>query len=233
MNIKFTTTEKVLALIIVIGVIAFFMRECGNQKDKDNLVDQIANYKDTVKFDHIKIDGQDVQIAYNASLELENKDQIASILKKNDTLYKMIQKFKDLKSATIINQYTTINGDTIKLKGDSIPCYFKPIQVRRDSAHYHFVGTIAQKYFSIDTLTIPNKQSLLIGTKKVGMFKGTEGFFNNKEKRAEIVNSNPLVKVVGIQNYVVDSKKKFYERAWFHALLGMGAGAYVEYKLTH
>lgn len=199
MNI--TRTEKILGGVIIALVLFFGFRECGNQTEKNNLVNDIANYKDTAQFYQIKVNGMEVDVAYNKSLALENKDQLASILKKNDTLSKLISKFKDIKSATIINNYTTINGDTIQLKGDSIPCDFKAFKVRRDSIHYKFVGTISKNFFSIDTLSIPNKLSLIIGTKKMG-------FLKRKEERAEIINSNPLVKITNIGNYVVVSKKK-------------------------
>lgn len=200
MTLQLTTTEKIMGGVIIALIFFFLFRECGHQRDENNLVNNIANYKDTVKFDKIKINEQEVAIAYNASLQLENKDQLESLLKKHDTLYAMIKKFKDVKSTTIINQYTTINGDTIPLR-DSIPCDFKAFKVRRDSIYYHFVGTIAPKYFSIDSLFIPNKQSIIVGTKKLGFLRGVE-------ERAEIVNSNPLIHIANIESYVLNKKKK-------------------------
>ena len=213
MNFNFTRTEKIMGIGIIAMLVIFFFRECGNQNDKDKLIDDIVNYKDSAQFYQIKVNGMKVDVAFNKSLALENKDQLASLLKKNDTLSKLISKFKDIKSTTIINNNTTINGDTIRLKGDSIPCDFKAFKVRRDSAYYHFVGTISPKYFSIDTLSIPNKISIVIGRKKMG-------FLKKAEERAEIINSNPLVKTTNIGNYVVISKKKRF-----------GVGASVGYGL--
>lgn len=193
--------EKIMGVgLIIIGII-FFVRECENQDDKNNLVDEIANYKDSAQFYTLKVNGMEVDVAYNKSLQLENKEQLESLIKKNDTLTKLVSKFKDIKSTTIINNTTTIVGDTIKINGDSIPCDFKPIRVTRDSIHYYFVGTISPKFFSIDSLTIPNKQSIVIGKKKLGFLKGTE-------ERVEILNSNPLIKTNTIENYVINKRKK-------------------------
>ena len=202
MNFNFTKGEKIMGIGIISLLIIFFFRECSNQNDKNSLVNDIANYKDSAQFYSIKVNGMAVDVAFNKSLQLENKDQLASLLKKNDTLSKLISKFKNVSSTTIINNNTTINGDTMKFtKGDSIPCDFKAFKVRRDSIHYHFVGTIAKNFFSIDSLNVPNKQSIIIGKKKLGFLKGTE-------ERVEIVNSNPLIKTNKIENYIINKKKK-------------------------
>lgn len=200
-----------MAGLILVITFFFLFRECGHQRDKDNLVNDVANYKDSAKYYTIKVNGMEVEVAQNKSLILENKKQFQSVIAKNDTLLKLVSKFKSISSGTIINNYTTIKGDTIKLKGDSIPCDFKAFKVRRDSAYYHFVGTISKKYFSIDTLYVPNKISIIIGRKKTGFLK--------HEERAEVVNSNPLVRTTNIGNYVVIPKKK---RIGIGASIGYG-----------
>lgn len=201
MSFLSTKTEKVMAgLIFAITFIALF-RECGHQRDEDNLVNSIANYKDSAKYYNLKVDGMKVEVAYNKSLVLENDKQVKSVLSSmNDTIAKLVKKFKSITSGTIINNYTTISGDTIKLKGDSIPCDFKAFKVKRDSVYYHFVGTIAKTYFTIDTLSIPDKTTLIIGKKRIGFLK--------YEERAELFHSNPLVHTTNIGNYEVIKRKK-------------------------
>jgi hypothetical protein len=201
MSFQFTTTEKVMAGLILVITFIFFFRECGHQRDEDSLVSNITSYKDSAKYYNLKVDGMKVEVAYNKSLVLENDKQIKSVLSSmNDTIARLIKKFKDVKSGTIINNYTSISGDTIKLKGDSIPCDFKAFKVRRDSVYYHFVGTIAKSYFSIDTLSIPDKTTLIIGRKKIGFLK--------YEERAELFHSNPLVHTTNIGNYETIKRKK-------------------------
>ena len=190
-----------MGVAIIVVILFFGFREWQNRNNTDNLVNDIANYKDSAQFYSMKVNGMEVDVAFNKSLQLSNQNQLESIIKKNDTLAKLISKFKNVASTTIINNNTTINGDTMKFKKDSIPCDFKAFKIRRDSVHYRFVGTISSKFFSIDSLTIPNKQSIVIGEKKLGFLKGTE-------MRAEIVNSNPLIKTSNIESYVINKKKK-------------------------
>ena len=210
MPLKFTNRDKVMAGLILVIILFFGFRECSHQEEKNELVNNVANYKDTAQYYNLKVNGMEVEVAYNKSLVLNNQKQFESVIAKNDTLLKLVKKFKSVQSGTIINNYTTINGDTIIYKkGDSIPCDFKAFKIRRDSVHYKFVGTIGKNFFSIDTLSIPNKIDLIIGRKKLG-------FLRRGEERAEIINSNPLVKTTNIGNYVVVSKKKRF---------GIGASA--------
>lgn len=207
---KITKREKIMGGIIISLILFFAILKGCDQRSFDNVLDGAINYKDSAKYYKIKVDGMKVDVAYNQSLVLQNKDQIEALVKKNDTLFKLVSKFKDIKSTTIINQYTEIKGDTIKVE-TKIPCDFRPFKVRRDSTYYRFVGTVAPDYFSIDSLKIPNEQYLVVGKKKLGFLRGYE-------ERAEIVNSNPLVKTDKIASYVISTKKK-----------RMGIGASVGY----
>lgn len=183
----------------------------------------MAAYQDTAEHYKLKVNGNPVDIAFNKSLVLESKKQLQAVLAKNDTLMQLMKKFKNITGTTIINQYTTIKGDTIRMK-DSIPCDFKPFQVRRDSLYYRFLGTIGPTFFSIDSLVIPNTQSIVIGEKKLGFFKGTE-------KRLELINSNPLVYTNKIQNYLIQPRKRLYQKTGFQLAIGFIAGSVATWKL--
>ena len=198
---KISLSNKVLGGLIVVLLIFFGIREWNHQKNENELVKNLVTYSDSAKHYKIKVNGMEVEVAQNKSLILQSNKQVNAVLSSlNDTISKLVKKFKSIQSGTIINNYTTINNDTIRLPSQSIPCDFKPFKVRRDSIHYKFIGTIGKNFFSIDTLSIPNKISLIIGRKKTG--------FLRSEERAEIINSNPLVSTTNIGNYVLVSKKK-------------------------
>lgn len=223
---KYRSPSLFEIILFAIGLFGSFFcyQGCHNQLEKDNLIRQISTYKDSAEFYKIKANGNPVEVAFNQSLVIENKKQLQALLAKNDTLTKLISKFKKVAGTTIINQYTTISKDTIRLK-DSIPCSFKAFQVKRDSAHYHFIGTIGQDFFSIDSLIIPNTQSIVMGDRKMGFLKGTE-------KRIEIVNSNPLIRTNKIENYVIQQRKKWYQSTAFKFGIGFLAGSVGYWQLT-
>lgn len=212
------TREKIMGIGIIVVVVLFFLREFQNQKLKDDLINDIARYKDSAQYYSIKINGMAVDIAFNKSLQVKNKEQLEALIKKNDTLAKIVSKFRTINSTTIIKEVISIKHDTIKID-NQIPCDFKPFKVRKDSTYYNFVGTISPKFFSIDSLAIPNKQSVIIGRRKLGFLKGTE-------ERVEIVNSNPLIKTTNIDNYIISKPKKWYQKKAFIFAAGMLTGGY-------
>ena len=197
----------IAAVIIIAGI-----RECTNSNRSDDLLSAAANYSDSAKFYKGK---NDVVIAYNQSLVLEKESQLKDLLHKYDTLSRVLKKFSDIQSTTIIRERVLIEHDTISFTS-IIPCDFPPINVHRDSVHYVFDGTISRDLFVINKIEIPNKQDIVIGTKKTGLLK--------RERRVEIINSNPLIKPISIQNYVIDDRKKWHQRTWVHVAVGMALG---------
>lgn len=219
MTVKSAGLDRYLLATIVVLIMLFFFRECSLQKDKDDLFNQVLNYKDSAQQYKLKVKGHDVEVSYNRSLILENKKQLEAMVAKNDTLSALIEKFSTIRSTTIIKEYIKIDQDTLFLN-QPIPCDFDPISISRDSLYYQFYGTIAPDYFSIDSLIIPNEQSIVIGEKRLGMFKG-------KEQRIEIVNSNPLMRTTNIGNFVIQENKKWYQRTWFKIGIGVLGGAII------
>jgi hypothetical protein len=205
--------DKLYILAIVVLGILFFLREGCNSNENTKLIENIQNYSDSAKY----FKGlNDATIAFNDVLVLENEDQMLAVLSKYDTLAQELKKFKEVRSTTIIKERFVISNDTIKIDR-IIPCDFEPFKVRRDSIHYNFIGTIGNNFFSIDTITIPNQQSIIVGTKKLG-------FLKKRETRVEIINSNPLVTVSNIGGYVIDNKKKWHQTRAFNLGLGFVGG---------
>ena len=185
------TKNNILYLIISVLVIILFVRESCNSARTTSLIKDISEYK--TQATHYKgLNG--VEVAQNKALMLENQEQIKSLLNKNDTLSELMKEYSKLKNVTIIQNSTQITNDSIAYDTIRIPCDFKPFQVFRDSVHYQFAGTIAPDYFKIDSLKIPDEQSIVFGERKMGFLKG-------REYTAEVIHSNPLVKTTNIGQY--------------------------------
>lgn len=202
-NKRFTILEKFLSLAILVVTLIFALREGCNRKQTNDLIIDIKSYKDSAQHYQVTINGLTKDVAYNKSLVLENESQLKAVTHKNSELAVLVDKYKSVSSASVIKTITKIVNDTIRLR-DSIPCDFKEIKVKRDSANYFFAGTISPRFFSIDSLSIPNKQNVVVGKKKLGFLKGTE-------YRIEILNTNPIIKTTNIENYVIKEKKKWWQ----------------------
>lgn len=193
--------------ISVFFVLLLLIQECRHNKDVSELVSDINTYKTEAKSYKNKF-GKEV--SYNKSLVFENEKLLKKYLKSNDTILESLKGFKTVNNYIKVKEYITITDSIPFIK--RIPYDFKPFRITRDSVYYNFVGTIAPTYFRIDTLFIPNEQSIVVGEKKIGVFK--------KEFRVEITNSNPLIKTTNIGSYTFKEKKKWYERPLVH----LGAG---------
>jgi hypothetical protein len=192
------TKERIPYLIIVVLVILLLLREGCNQSDKNDSIKAIAEYKTEAQ--HYKgLNGVDV--AQNKALMLDNQEQIKALLGKSDTLSELMKAYKKLQNVTIVNNSTQIRNDSIAYDTTRIPCDFEPFQVLRDSSNYQFAGTVAPTYFRIDSLTIPDKQSIVFGKRKMG-------FLKKKEWTTEVVHSNPLIKTTNIGSYSIQEKPK-------------------------
>jgi len=189
--------NNILYLIIIALIIFLFIREGCGSVIRNNLVKDISNYK--TKVTHYK-GLNDAEIAQNNALMLDNEQQLKAILNKNDTLTELMKAYNKLKNVTIVDSYMQIMNDSISYDTIRIPCDFEPFQISRDSLHYSFSGTIAPDYFKIDSIKIPDTQSLIFGKRKMGLFK-------SREWTVEVVHSNPLVHTTNIGQYSIMEKR--------------------------
>jgi hypothetical protein len=203
----------VITGILTLAICLFLFRDCQHQKDIDNLVKNVATYSDSAK--HYK--SKYGTIAFNQALQFQNEKQLKAYLSQNDTLKQLLKSFKKISSVTIIKEKVYIH-DTVPIPFETkIPCDFKPFTVKRDCTNYHFKGTIFPDKFNIDEISIPNKQTVVLGEKKTGFMK--------KEYRVEITNSNPYIVTSNVGGYTVNPKKEWYQKPVVTFLIGTAVGS--------
>ena len=203
-----------ILVIVTVAVFLYLFRGCQHQKDIDNLIRNVSSYSDSAK--HYK--NKYGEISYNKTLQFENQKQLNSYLSQhNDTLKKLLEGFKKINTVTVIKEKIVIH-DTVPIPFKvNIPCDFDPIVVKRDCTYYNFKGTIFPNKFTIDTILIPNKQSIVFGEKKLGLFR--------KEYRAEIINSNPYLQTTNIGAFTINPKKQWYQKPFVTFLVGTAFGS--------
>ena len=183
-------------ILIVLAVVAFMLRECQHQKQVDNLVTDISDYKDTAY--HYKGENGKL-VAYNEVLELQNEDQAKALLKKDEDFKMLLDGFKSINATGSVTNIFEVKNDTIKLT-DTIPCDFEPIAVEKEQdSIYNLYATITPTDLIVDSLQILNTMKFVVGEKKVGWFK--------KEKRIEVVNTNPNITTTGTTAYTITEKR--------------------------
>jgi hypothetical protein len=151
----------------------------------------------------------------NKTLQLTEKELKNLVLKKDDTLAKLVKKFSQVQ--TIVKTNTITQIDTIKIKFETpAPCAF----VRE--------GSEVQRWFSlqyrvdstglrIDSLKIPNTQIVASGLQR-------KWFLGKETLVTEVSNTNPNIKNVSVESYKTIVKKKWYDSFVFKFGIGVAAG---------
>ena len=83
--------------------------------------------------------------------------------------------------------------------------------------YYNIKYTLTESEIAFNSIEIPNKQNLLIATRKTG-------FMKPKEYSVIVENSNPYIKSENIKAITITEKKKFYEKWYFQFGLGVATG---------
>lgn len=190
------TTKRLLSYFILtaIFVVLLLMQRCQHQRETDNLLIDVSNYKDTAYFYEAE-NGK--LVAFNDVLELQNQTQAEALLSKDEDFKTLLEGIKSLDAAGSVTTIYKIKHDTIKLH-DTIPCDFDPIAMDKHTDSYDFFATITPSDLIIDSLYIPNVMKFVVGEQKTGFLK--------KERRIEVINSNPLVQTTGVTAYTIEDK---------------------------
>jgi len=220
MNIEQKLPENYKLHLRYLGVIAiiilFFM--CMNffrTEHNDNLVKGIITYKDSASHYKNKFNES---VATNKVLALDDQAQLKMYLDAmSDTMKSFIDKYKKLISVTHTKEYFYYH-DSIPIAATQIPCEFKPFELVKREKFFIFKGRLSNSEFVIDSLFMPNQQSVVIGEKKTG-------FLNLKrEYTADVTNTNPYIVTTNLGAYAITFKPKWYERPLVWGASGLLTG---------
>ena len=149
-----------------------------------------------------------------------SEEELRKQLRSNDSLKKVARKYKDLASATTV--VTEWKHDTILVK---VPVYIDhdTIVPLSDSCFTANLS-VSDGLLSLTDMSIINKQDIVTGARKNGLFKAEYSF--------DIINSNPCIEITGMKSYKVVHKKKFYESPFFLIPVGMIGGVIIHNQFT-
>ena len=199
-------------LLVACIIIMFFMSKC-KESEKTALLKGVMEYSTKVQ---TYIDKTGKLVSYNESLQLENREQIDIITKKDKQLYILQHEFKVVESATSINTVVQLVHDTIFFD-NQIPCEFEQFYLTDSNEYWSVKAYIAPKFFMIDSLKLFNEESIVIGTKK-------KSFWKAPVHTIEVKNSNPYFVTTNIGSYTFRETKKWYEKGIVKFGVGIVAG---------
>lgn len=205
------STERIVIYGVAIFLLITSFNQCQDKKAFKDEVESYVDYTDTVKY--YKAKNGDI-VAYNESLEISEK----TLRIMNDSLDKALKniKVKDPEVIIQIEERIVIKEVEVRFT-DSIPCppFYKPFDLTEE--FYSLSGSVTNTKFSLDSLQIPNTQSVVVGTKKNGLFKRNDHIVT-------VQNSNPYMNTEKIKSYTIKQKKRWYETTPFKVTVGFIAG---------
>jgi len=211
--------SRTILLLGIIAVLCFFWFDsCQGKKIAEEQSEALASYKDTAMVYKAK-NGQ--MISYNKAIEISENRFLAL----RDSMKK---EFKNLKIKNV-NSHTKVvtvyQLDTVRLRfTDTLPCADFRKEFNIDSLHYSLSGDITKRGITFGSITIPNEQSITVGTKRNGLFKKNEYI-------VALQNTNPYLAVTGLQSYTFKPDIKWYERGWVKFGVGVVAGGLIVNQL--
>lgn len=176
------------------------LKSCQMNSNFSNEVEDYVDYKDTVMY--YKTKNGDL-VAYNKALLISEK----TLYMMSDSLKRLVEDLKMKSPDVIIITKPVVHLDTIVMQfTDTLPCDDFMASVGVDSTHYKIGIRVTKEFVSVDSVVIPNKQEIVVGYKKNGLFKKSEYI-------VAVKNSNPYVKIEGLETYSIKQKVPWYKKA--------------------
>ena len=196
------------SFFIVLVLAGVLLQKCSENKQlKDNLQVEIDNVRQYEDLKGEVVEYNDVMQAKFKDLELYNAE--------------LKQEVKDMKiknPEVIIRSTTDLRIDTVYVPfTDTLPCddFVKNITV--DSSWYDIDMTLTKDNLTINEITIPNEQTIVVGEKKNGIFKRNEYI-------VAVKNSNPHIETDTLETYTFKKDRKFFERPEVGIGIGLVTG---------
>lgn len=180
-------------------------------KDQFNTIMTLQNQKERFE---VELDELGAQTAKQEILLIESEKNYAQLLQD-------FQSLENTKSQTRVITKTSIDSiivpvtsvDTIYIDKGWMPIY----SFQDTSKFYSIEGRVSPEFALIDDISFPNEVTFSHRWER-------KNILSKKTYFVEVKNSNPYVRIQGIQNYQLEDEKKFWEQGKFWFAVGLGAG---------
>ena len=184
--------------LVVLVLLFLIFRNC---EEKKQLEKEVANFSEVVNSPiRYTINKQGQKVASKKSLE-GSKASLELLLDhlrdSTEQLKEMVSYYKQVAAAAQIESRTEITSVEIPYE---IPDTDFDIPFHKQNPFYSIKGRSTNFGLFLDTLAIPNRQTIVIGDRKEGFFK--------REFRMDVINSNPYIQTTDMNSFVLKQKKR-------------------------
>ena len=232
--------NRIYEILLVFVIIMLFWRGCEIIRDKDNLLQQISQYKigekefknrilkdsstlstqtqtiltqdEAIKLGLLKLAG-DIKKVQSQVTQIQNT-QI-------DSIYIPYTKESGIDTSSWMREIR--NGQVSKTLIDSLMnnSVLVPKTFNLENKWYNIAGKVKKDGVLMDSIKMQNESSVTIGWRNAG-FLGLK-----KEPVVEIKNTNPYLSVSKMNNVIVKNKKGIFQSPYFWIGVGVIGGRFL------
>lgn len=206
-------TLKLIPYLIIAVLVLLLFRQCRVTED---IYTFLENEKQEVQVYKNKLGT--LTNSVNTS-ELSNKQLKELLLKKDDTLKKLMSEFKEVRNAVKIQEVVRVDSVFVPYEFD-IDCEFKRFGKYDTDSHFKFDYSLNETGFSLSNIEIPNTQTIITGTKR-------NWIFGKQYLTTDITNSNDYIQTKEVQSVVIPVSVEWYNNKWLYLGLGLSAGVLI------
>lgn len=191
--------KTIIPYIIAVIFLLLFIRQCERTIEVESRSDTTINYlTDSISY-YKNRHGQEV--AVRAAIAGEKKELELLLQNTSEQLADLAKKYRKLQAAGEVGQ--DIRIDTVHIGYEvPVPCEFFRNWTKSVQKQYTISGTSTQDGITIDSLTIPNTLSFVVGKEK-------------SKFTFSAINSNPLIKTTSLDAYTLDIPQRRFALSVF------------------
>ncbi len=219
----------IIALIVIIGgALCYLMGRHSTKNERDQSIDNLIAARDSVEQMTITINGLNNFVALKNAMILDQKEAIKAGILEKERLKAL--NLKEVVTNASLQATIKILRDSLQLKPGTIIITVKDTSgIAHDYVRIPFtLLDISEKYLTLNAgmnvnrtayfgLSVPVSGTMTIGYRKDGFLKTKPVGVFTSENQYLHVNSMDIL--------IVEEPKKFYQKTWFHLIIG---GAIVE-----
>lgn len=172
---------------------------------------ELKNMKPTT----IVVDSARVVAQNQRILELEEAMRLG-LIEKTHLINKIAQQTKVKTQTVIVEKIVPIRTEKIIIidstKLDTTHFVRVPFDIVDGDSFYTLRAHVDTSYFTLDTLSVNNYLSIVVGEHK-------GKWWQKNTPMVEVKSSNPYTKIE-VENVTIKQKKKFWQTAWFGGVVG-------------
>lgn len=213
--LKNISLKDLIYLAVIVLLILFSFKKCNEFNDQKDL--NAYNLKVHESDLRTYIDKYNREVATKGILVANSTKELKKAIKKNDSLYSLVKKFKKVNTVVEVKTITKIVKDTIKVKDSILVDNNYSYIFENHTKNYSLYATLDKDNLVIDTIKIPNIQFAVLGDYK-------PSFFRRSLLTTKVTNSNPFVKTTDLSTLQIEVPKKWYEKGFVTIPLGIVGG---------